>query len=97
MEEKRAATVRQASFRLLRRLGQVIRELHQLEAPGEKSSPHIQRIESELVCNAIDIAELFSGLPQWEDRLSFIRSAGIEVTPEMYEGVAQVYDEEEDA
>ena len=75
----------------------MIQELHQLGAPGEESSPQIQRIESELVCNAIDIAELFSGLPQWEDRLSFLRSAGIEVTPEMYEGFAQVYESEEEA
>jgi hypothetical protein len=81
MDEKRTVTVQRASFRVLRRLGQVIRELRQLEPPGcGSSSQQLQRIESELVCNAIDIAEMFSGLPGWEDRLAFIRKAGIEVS-----------------
>lgn len=92
MDEKRKVTVQRASFRVLRRLGQVIRELGQLEPPGGgSSSPQLQRIESELVCNAIDIAEMFSGLPGWEDRLAFIRKAGIEVSEEVYEGFADAY------
>ncbi len=95
MDEKRTMTVQRASFRVLRRLGQVIRELRQLEPPGGGgSSQQLQRIESELVCNAIDIAEMFSGLPGWEDRLAFIRKAGIEVTAEVYEGYADVYTKE---
>lgn len=92
MDEKRKVTVQRASFRVLRRLGQVIRELRQLEPPGRgSSSQQLQRIESELVCNAIDIAEMFSGLPGWEDRLAFIRKAGIEVSEEVYEGFADAY------
>ena len=92
MDEKRKVTVQRASFRVLRRLGQVIRELRQLEPPGGgSSSQQLQRIESELVCNAIDIAEMFSGLPGWEDRLDFIRKAGIEVSEEVYEGFADAY------
>ena len=92
MDEKRKVTVQRASFRVLRRLGQVIRELRQLEPPGSGSrSQQLQRIESELVCNAIDIAEMFSGLPGWEDRLAFIRKAGIEVSEEVYEGFADAY------
>lgn len=92
MDEKRKVTVQRASFRVLRRLGQVIRELRQLEPPGcESSSQQLQRIESELVCNAIDIAEMFSGLPGWEDRLAFIRKAGIEVSEEVYEGFSDAY------
>ena len=92
MDEKRKMTVQRASFRMLRRLGQVIRELKQLEPPGGgSSSQQLQRIESELVCNAIDIAEMFSGLPGWEDRLAFIRKAGIEVSEEVYEGFADAY------
>ena len=92
MDEKRKVTVQRASFRVLRRLGQVIRELRQLEPPGGgSSSKQLQRIESELVCNAIDIAEMFSGLPGWEDRLAFIRKAGIEVSEEVYEGFADAY------
>ena len=92
MDEKRKVTVQRASFRVLRRLGQVIRELRQLEPQGGgSSSQQLQRIESELVCNAIDIAEMFSGLPGWEDRLAFIRKAGIEVSEEVYEGFADAY------
>lgn len=92
MDEKRKVTVQRASFRVLRRLGQVIRELRQLEPPcSGSSSQQLQRIESELVCNAIDIAEMFSGLPGWEDRLAFIRKAGIEVSEEVYEGFADAY------
>ena len=92
MDEKRKVTVQRASFRVLRRLGQVIRELRQLEPQGGgSSSQQLQRIESELVCNAIDIAEMFSGLPGWEDRLAFIRKAGIEVSKEVYEGFADAY------
>ena len=92
MDEKRKVTVQRASFRVLRRLGQVIRELRQLEPPGGgSSSQQLQRIKSELVCNAIDIAEMFSGLPGWEDRLAFIRKAGIEVSEEVYEGFADAY------
>ena len=82
---------------MLRRLGQVIKELHRLDAAESESSSQIQRIESELVCNAIDIAELFSGLPGWEDRLAFIRNAGIDVSQEMYEGFAEVYSDQENA
>ena len=96
MDEKRKVTVQRASFRVLRRLGQVIRELRQLEPPGGgSSSQQLQRIESELVCNAIDIAEMFSGLPGWEDRLAFIRKAGIDVSAEVYEGFAEVYTDDE--
>lgn len=92
MDEKRKVTVQRASFRVLRRLGQVIRELRQLEPPGGgSSSQQLQRIESELVCNAIDIAEMFSGLPGWEDRLAFIRKAGIEVSEEVCEGFSDAY------
>ena len=94
MEEKSSMTVRRAGFRLLRRLGQAIQELHRLETPGVDSSPQIKRIENELICNAIDIAELFSGLPGWEDRLALIRRAGIEVSEETYEGFAEVYRED---
>ena len=94
MGEKKNMTVQRASFRVLRRLGLVIKELHQLEPPGG-TSPPIQRIESELVCNAVDIAEMFSGLPGWEDRLAFIRKASIDVSAEVYEGFAEVYTDDE--
>lgn len=97
MKQQRKETLQRASFRMLRRLGQVIKELHRLNAAESESSSQIQRITSQLVCNAVDIAEQFSGLPGWEDRLAFIRSAGIDVSQEMYEGFAEVYSDQENA
>ena len=95
MENKRTEAIRRAGFRMLRKLGQVNQELHQLSPQGDSPFPQLKTIEFELICNAIDFADMCSGLPGWEDRLSFIRQDGIDISPELMEGFSDVYDEKE--
>lgn len=55
-----------------------------------QSESFFDKVELELIYDALDITELCSGLPDREDRLSCIRDAGISVPDdydELYEEV----------
>ena len=80
---------RRTVTRILGHLGKVIKLLHQLKAMFPQSESFFDKVELELIYDALDITELCSGLPDREDRLSCIRDAGISV-PDDYD---ELYDE----
>lgn len=81
-------------YRALRHLGSVVRDLRELKGLCTGHESQFERIEQGLLCDAVDIVELFSGTSSWKERLELLQTAGIEISREMYEGFADSYADE---
>ena len=89
-EKKQSGTSRRTVTRILGHLGKVIQLLQKLKGVFPEHKRFFESVELELRCDALDITEMCGGLPEREDRLSCLRSAGIEI-PDNYD---EIYNED---
>lgn len=87
-EKKQSGSSRRTVTRILGHLGKVIQLLQKLKSVFPEHKSFFEAVEMELRCDALDITEMCSGLPEREDRLSCLRNAGIDI-PDDYDELIQ--------
>jgi len=93
-ESTHQSTALRTGYRALRHLGSVVRDLRELKGLCSGHETQFERIEFGLLCNAVELVELYSGLSSWLERLELLQKAGIQISTEMYEGFAETYADE---